>query len=270
MASSRSSSEGSVLGRTGRLGRPATSTSFQVATTRTELPGLDWSSRHFDDGGVHDGNDEGAAAGGVAVSRSDSVARATDDRVASGSGGVLGRDRQGREDRRRCEGSGGVITGRVSVVPPRWWGESLSALDRVGPLPVVRRTRGHALFKAQGAGVREIARRLKRSPSTISRELRRNASTRTFRLEYKASLAQWHAERRARRSKTAKLVENKALHDYVRDRLSGRIYAADGRVLGPEGPRWQGKNKPHRGDRRWVQGWSPRADRATAEDRLPA
>ena len=33
-------------------------------------------------------------------------------------------------------------------------------------------------MKAQGAGVREIARRLGRAPSTISRELRRNAATR--------------------------------------------------------------------------------------------
>jgi Helix-turn-helix domain len=56
-----------------------------------------------------------------------------------------------------------------------------------------------ALLRAQGCGVREIARRLRRCPSTISRELRRNASTRTWRLEYKASIAQWHAERRARR-----------------------------------------------------------------------
>ena len=56
-----------------------------------------------------------------------------------------------------------------------------------------------ALFRVQGVGVREIARRLGRCPSTISRELRRNASTRTWRLEYKASIAQWHAERRARR-----------------------------------------------------------------------
>lgn len=56
---------------------------------------------------------------------------------------------------------------------------------------------GIALLRAQGFGVREIARRLSRSPSTISRELRRNASTRTWRLEYKASTAQWHAERRA-------------------------------------------------------------------------
>ncbi len=55
-----------------------------------------------------------------------------------------------------------------------------------------------ALWRAQDIGVREIARRLCRSPSTISRELRRNASTRTYRLAYKASTAQWHAERRAR------------------------------------------------------------------------
>ena len=114
-----------------------------------------------------------------------------------------------------------------------------------------------ALYRVQGAGVREIARRLGRSPSTISRELRRNASTRTFRLEYKATTAQWHAERRARRPRPAKLAANDRLRDYVQDRLSGRVRAPDGRVLGPEGPEWNGKNKPHRGDRRWVQGWSP-------------
>lgn len=56
-----------------------------------------------------------------------------------------------------------------------------------------------ALLRASGCGVREIARRLARSPSTISRELRRNASTRGGRLTYRATIAQWHAERRARR-----------------------------------------------------------------------
>ena len=114
-----------------------------------------------------------------------------------------------------------------------------------------------AILRAQGLGVREIARRLGRSPSTISRELRRNASTRTWRLEYKASIAQWHAERRARRPKTAKLATNERLRTYVQDRLSGAVEAPDGRVVGPEGPAWKGRNKPHRGDRRWVQGWSP-------------
>ncbi|MFJ9523416.1 transposase, partial [Kitasatospora sp. NPDC101801] len=60
-----------------------------------------------------------------------------------------------------------------------------------------------ALLRARDLGVRAIARRLGRSPSTISRELSRNASTRTYHLEYRATLAQWHAERRAQRPKTA-------------------------------------------------------------------
>ncbi len=114
-----------------------------------------------------------------------------------------------------------------------------------------------AVLRAQGLGVREIARRLNRNPSTISRELRRNASTRTWRLEYKPSIAQWHAERRARRPKVAKLVANERLREYVQDRLSGVVRCPSGRAVGPQGPKWNGKNKPHRGDRRWVQGWSP-------------
>ena len=122
-----------------------------------------------------------------------------------------------------------------------------------------------ALWRAQEVGVREIARRLGRSPSTISRELRRNASTRTCRLTYKASLAQWHAERRARRPKVAKLVRDDRLRAYVQDRLAGVVQSADGASVGPAGPAWKGRNKPHRGDRAWVQGWSP----AQIANRLP-
>jgi IS30 family transposase len=115
-----------------------------------------------------------------------------------------------------------------------------------------------ALLRARGAGVREIARRLGRDPSTISRELRRNASTRTYQLDYKATIAQWHSERRARRPKVAKMVANERLRGYVQDRLSGAVRDAEGgKTLGPAGPKWNGKNKPHRGDRSWVQGWSP-------------
>src|SRR6516165_11148122 len=77
-----------------------------------------------------------------------------------------------------------------------------------------------AILRAQKIGVREIARRLGRSPSTISRELRRNASTRTWRLDYRASTAQWHAERRARRPKVSKLAVNERLREYVQDRLA--------------------------------------------------
>jgi IS30 family transposase len=71
-----------------------------------------------------------------------------------------------------------------------------------------------AVLRAQGAGVREIARRLGRSPSTISRELRRNAATRGGKLEYRASVAQWKAELVARRPKTAKLAANERLREY--------------------------------------------------------
>ena len=114
-----------------------------------------------------------------------------------------------------------------------------------------------AILRAQGAGVRVIARRLGRSPSTISRELRRNAATRCGKFEYRASVAQWKAELVARRPKTAKLVANDRLREYVQERLSGAVCDEQGRPIGPEGPRWSGRNKPHRGDRRWVKGWSP-------------
>lgn len=75
------------------------------------------------------------------------------------------------------------------------------------------------LLRAQSVGVREIARRLGRSPSTVSRELARNAATRCGRLEYRASVAQWKAELVAKRPKPAKLATNPRLHHYVQDRL---------------------------------------------------
>ncbi len=115
-----------------------------------------------------------------------------------------------------------------------------------------------ALFKAQGAGVRTIARALGRDPSTISRELRRNAATRGGKLDYRASVAQWKADVVAQRPKAAKLVLNPRLRHYVQDRLTGEVRRPDGSaVTGPATGRWTGRNKPHRGDRRWVQGWSP-------------
>src|SRR5450631_151213 len=77
-----------------------------------------------------------------------------------------------------------------------------------------------AILRASGCGVREIARQLGRSPSTVSRELRRNAATRSGGFAYRASTAQWHADRRARRPKPAKLATNPELRRYVQDRLS--------------------------------------------------
>jgi len=115
-----------------------------------------------------------------------------------------------------------------------------------------------ALLHAQGAGVREIARRLGRDPSTISRELRRNAATRGGKLDYRASVAQWKAELLALRPKTAKLVANERLREYVQERLSGQVRHPDGTpVPGPVTSQWKGRNKPRRQDRRWATAWSP-------------
>jgi len=114
-----------------------------------------------------------------------------------------------------------------------------------------------AILRARGYGVREIARSVGRSPSTISRELRRNAATRSGALEYRATTAQWHAELRAKRPKTAKLVANEDLQQYVQDRLAGAVARPDGSaVAGPE-VRWIGRRHGRRTDRRWSKAWSP-------------
>ncbi len=115
-----------------------------------------------------------------------------------------------------------------------------------------------ALLRAQKLGVREIARRVGRSPSTISRELRRNAATRSGSLTYRASTAQWHADRRARRPKPVKLVVNRELHRYVQDRLAGAVERPGGAtVTGPAVVAWSGRRHGRRQDRRWAKSWSP-------------
>src|SRR3954463_2850158 len=106
-----------------------------------------------------------------------------------------------------------------------------------------------AVLRAEGKGVRAVAREIGRSPSTISRELRRNAATRGGQLEYRASVAQWKAELLARRPKTAKLAANLRLRAYVQERLSGQVRRRDGTVVGPETGPWKGRNKPRRQDR---------------------
>ena len=114
-----------------------------------------------------------------------------------------------------------------------------------------------AILRVRGCGVREIARRTARSPSTISRELRRNASTRSHWVPYRATIAQWHAERRASRPKMGKLAANQALRGYVQDRLSGLVARPDGApVPGPD-VRWVGRRHGRRADRRWARAWSP-------------
>jgi IS30 family transposase len=113
-----------------------------------------------------------------------------------------------------------------------------------------------ALLRAQKCGVCEIARRMERSSSTISRELRRNAATRSGGFEYRASTAQWHAERKSKRPKVAKLAVNQKLRQYVQERLAGRIAIKRGETIGPD-VRWTGRRHGRRQDRRWATSWSP-------------
>jgi len=145
---------------------------------------------------------------------------------------------------------------------PRWFREA-------GGMPPIELTPGGgtylsfsereeiALLRAQDCGVREIARRLQRSPSTISRELRRNAATRGGTLIYRATVAQWKAERAAGRPKASRLAKNERLKKYVQSRLAGAVTDSGGRpIAGPDVP-WKGRRQGRRADRRWGTCWSP-------------
>jgi IS30 family transposase len=78
-----------------------------------------------------------------------------------------------------------------------------------------------ALGRARGDTMRVIARRLGRSPSTISRELERNADPRGG--DYRATTAHALAHERASRPKPAKLQSNLALRELVQDDLRRRF-----------------------------------------------
>ena len=113
-----------------------------------------------------------------------------------------------------------------------------------------------ALLRAQGQEVREVARQLARSASTISRELRRNAATRGGAFAYRAITAQWHADRAARRPKRAKLAANAALRCYVQDRLAGKVATPSGKVITGPTVAWTGRRHGRRQHRRWLRAWS--------------
>jgi IS30 family transposase len=153
-------------------------------------------------------------------------------------------------------------TGVASAVGTRWFRDA-GGMPPLTLAPVSGRYLSFAereeiaILHARQFGVREIARRVERAPSTVSRELRRNASTRSNELAYRATTAQWHAERRACRPKIAKLAGNDRLRDYVQDRLAGTIARPDGEMVpGPE-VRFIGRRHGRRADRRWARAWSP-------------
>ena len=116
-----------------------------------------------------------------------------------------------REDRQRfwaaiakglTSEDAGVAAGISPVVGTRWFRQS-GGMPTVSQAPLSGRYLSFAereevaLLRASGSGVRSIARRLHRAPSTISRELRRNAATRGGYLDYRADLTheKWHPAR---------------------------------------------------------------------------
>ena len=121
----------------------------------------------------------------------------------------------GREERRRfwaaiasgmASADAAVAAGVPQVIGTRWFRKAggmppaifgRSAKPLSGRYLSLAEREELAILRAQGAGVREIARRMWRSASTISRELRRNVATRSGGLDYRATTAQWHADRAA-------------------------------------------------------------------------
>ena len=165
---------------------------------------IKWSSQHLDEG----------VAMGTRKRRSDRAGRGV--LRSPGRPGVAR-----REDRRRfwaaiAAGLASEDAARRAGVSPaagtRWFREA-GGMPPAALAPSSKPLCGRylsfaerediALCRAQGHGVREVARRLGRAASTISRELRRNAATRGGGLDYRATAAQWHAERAARRPKPA-------------------------------------------------------------------
>jgi IS30 family transposase len=143
------------------------------------------------------------------------------------------------------------------MVPAGWWMPPISLAPVSGRYLSFSEREEIAILRAQQLGVRAIARRIGRSPSTISRELRRNASTRSYSVPYRATTAQWHSERRASRPKVSKLTADPALREYVQDRLAGTIARPDGELVPGPAVRFIGRRHGRRADRRWARSWSP-------------
>src|SRR5215510_12098641 len=225
---------------------------------RGSQPGLKWSSQHFD--------------GEVAMTgrrrRSDRSGRAP---LSSPGRPVLaGRDQQRRfwaaiaagmasEDAAVQAGMSQAVGTRLfrkaGGMPPVMFRPSAKPLS--GRYLSFAEREEIALLRIQACSMREVARRLGRTASTISRELRRNAATRSGGLEYRATTAQWHADRSARRPKQAKLALNAALRTYVEERLAGFVVARSGSPVPGPAVRWKGRRHGPRQYRRWANAWSP-------------
>ncbi|MFJ9776171.1 helix-turn-helix domain-containing protein [Kitasatospora sp. NPDC101157] len=114
-----------------------------------------------------------------------------------------------------------------------------------------------ATLRERGLGIREIAGRLGRSPSTVSRELRRNTLAHDQGI-YDADLAHHRAEERVRRPRLAKLRPGWARPS---DRPSRTGRPGSGRRRRPA--RWLGRTARRASRSRWRRyRTGDRADRA--------
>ncbi|MFG2004764.1 transposase [Spirillospora sp. NPDC048911] len=98
-----------------------------------------------------------------------------------------------------------------------------------------------ATLRERGLGVREIARRLGRAPSTVSRELKRNMRPHDYGV-YDADLAHARARETGRRERTGKLLRDAALRSLVQAKLeldwSPQQISAWLKIAYPERPGW--------------------------------
>jgi transposase, IS30 family len=148
-------------------------------------------------------------------------------RAAAAAAGAAGRDRallglvaSGATLSRAAELAGVSVstayraTARISKVPETpemTYGSRY--LDRADRYEIAR-------LREQGLSVRQVAARLRRSPSTVSRELRRNAGPGTG--YYQPERAHCLAGERQRRPKPSKLSGNPRLHAAVQGMLDRR------------------------------------------------
>ena len=130
----------------------------------------------------------------------------------------------------------------------RWFAEAGGVMaSGPGPVPgrylLLAEREEIAVGLAARKPLRQIARELGRPVSTVSREVARNSSRAGF---YRATAAQYRAEARARRPKTAKLAGNEELRGWVQGKLRKRWWPEQvSRRLAAEFPRRPEMQVPH-------------------------
>lgn len=120
----------------------------------------------------------------------------------------------------------------VGGIPPVVLGETA----RTGRFLSLLERQRIATLRARGLGVREIARRLGRSPSTVSRELQRNLA-RHDQNRYDGDLAHARARRRARRVRSGRLSRD-LVQQLLELEWSPEQIAAHLRWTYPNRPTW--------------------------------